>query len=59
MIPHHSMAMLMSKELLKKAYNRDIDIYVSKDIKILSNNIINSQNHEINIMKSVLKDKII
>jgi hypothetical protein len=58
MIPHHSMAMLMSKELLKKAYNRDIDIYVSKDIKILSNNIINSQNHEINIMKSILQDKI-
>ena len=59
MIPHHSMAVLMSKELLKKAYNRDIDIYVSKDIKKLSNHIINGQNEEINFMKTVMKYKII
>ena len=52
MIPHHSMAVLMSKELLKKALYREIN--VSKDTKILSNHIINSQNDEINIMKSVL-----
>ena len=57
MIPHHSMAVLMSKELLKKAYNRVI--HVSKDTKILSNHVINSQNDEINIMKSVLQDKLI
>ena len=57
MIPHHSMAVLMSNQLFKKASNKDI--HVTKDIKILSNHIINSQNDEINIMKSVLKEKII
>jgi len=53
MIPHHSMAVLMSKELLKKAYSKDI--YVSNYIKKLSNHIINTQNDEINIMKSLMR----
>ena len=57
MIPHHSMAVLMSNQLLKKASIKDIN--VTKDIKMLSKHIINSQNDEINIMKSVLKEKLI
>jgi hypothetical protein len=50
MIPHHSMAVLMSKELLKKALNKDI--YLSNDIKKLSKHIVDTQNYEINFMKS-------
>ena len=50
MIPHHSMAVLMSKELLKKALNREI--YLNNDIKSLSKNIITNQNYEIDFMKS-------
>lgn len=50
MIPHHSMAVLMSKELLKKALNKDI--YLSNDIKTLSKHIVDTQNNEINFMKS-------
>ena len=51
MIPHHSMAVLMSKELMKKYSNKDIP--VSYDTKKLTKHIINSQNNEINFMKSV------
>jgi len=50
MIPHHSMAVLMSKELLKKALNKDI--YLSNDIKNLSKHIVDTQNYEIKFMKS-------
>jgi hypothetical protein len=50
MIPHHSMAVLMSKELLKKALNREI--YLKNDVKTLSKNIITNQNYEIDFMKS-------
>jgi len=50
MIPHHSMAVLMSKELLKKALNKDI--YLSNDIKNLSKHIVDTQNYEINFMKT-------
>jgi hypothetical protein len=51
MIPHHSMAVLMSKELLKKDLYKDIRL--SYDTKKLTKHIINSQNYEINFMKSV------
>ena len=51
MIPHHSMAVLMSRELLNKEYNKEI--HLSNDIKKLTKHIINSQNYEINFMKSV------
>jgi hypothetical protein len=51
MIPHHSMAVLMSRELLNKEYNKEI--HLSNDIKKLAKHIINSQNYEINFMKSV------
>ena len=54
MIPHHSMAVLMSKELLKKALNKDI--YLSNDIKTLSKHIVDTQNNEINFMKSDKKN---
>jgi len=57
MIPHHSMAVLMSRELLNKSSNKDIR--VSNDIKTLAKHIINSQNDEINIMKLVIKNKLI
>ena len=45
MIPHHSMAVMMSKKLLDKS------IPVSEDIKLLAKNIIDSQENEIEIMK--------
>lgn len=44
MIPHHSMAIMMSKKLLNK------NIYLSNNIKLLSKNIIDSQEKEIEIM---------
>ena len=55
MIPHHSMAVHMSKKLLEKRNNKDID---NKDINIKNNsikgfleNIVNTQNDEIEFMK--------
>ena len=45
MIPHHSMAIMMSKKLLDKS------IPLSDDIKLLAENIIDSQENEIKIMK--------
>ena len=47
MIPHHSMAIMMSKKLLDKS------IPISDDIKLLAKNIIDSQENEIEIMKKV------
>jgi hypothetical protein len=48
MIPHHSMAVLMSKQLLEKT-NNNIDI--TNRIKNLAKNIITTQENEINFMK--------
>ena len=45
MIPHHSMAIMMSKKLLDKS------IPISEDITLLAKNIIESQENEIEIMK--------
>ena len=60
MIPHHSMAVLMSKQLLEKTDNDNNndndnknDIYISNPIKKLANHIINSQEHEIKLMKKI------
>jgi hypothetical protein len=47
MIPHHSMAVMMSKKVLDKK-----NIYISEDIKSLGKNIIDSQEQEIQIMKN-------
>ena len=51
MIPHHSMAVLMSKQLLEKDYFREINL--SRNIKILAKHIINKQNDEIDFMKYI------
>ena len=51
MIPHHSMAILMSNKLLDKVYTNTINI--TPTIKNLANLIIKNQEYEINIMKSV------
>ena len=45
MIPHHSMAVLMSKRLLEK------NLHLEPEIKQLATNIISSQESEINLMK--------
>lgn len=45
MIPHHSMAVHMSKKLLEK------NAKINDDIKELANNIIKSQEKEITYMK--------
>lgn len=50
MIPHHSMALTMSKELLK---NQSI----TPELATLANNIITSQQYEINIMKKIENEK--
>jgi uncharacterized protein (DUF305 family) len=55
MIPHHSMAVLMSKKLLEKDLHGEIKL--SKNIKTLSNHIINSQNYEIEFMKNTIEMK--
>lgn len=47
MIPHHSMAILMSKELLRKGTVKDEQLYE------LANNIIVQQEKEIELMKSI------
>lgn len=46
MIPHHSMAVLMSKKIKEKSKN--------PQVINLANNIIESQNREINLMKNIL-----
>ena len=51
MIPHHSMAVLMSKQLLDKSYN-DNNMHIPKQVQKLVNHITNSQEYEINLMKS-------
>jgi hypothetical protein len=59
MIPHHSMAVLMSKKLLEKTHNiNDINnINIINEIKKLTNNIINTQENEIKLMKLLLNYK--
>jgi hypothetical protein len=47
MIPHHSMAILMSKKIKERTKNNKI--------KNLADNIIESQEREINIMNNILK----
>lgn len=54
MIPHHSMAVLMSKQLLDKSYN-DNTRKMPKKIQDLVSHITNSQENEINLMKSRVK----
>jgi len=49
MIPHHSMAVLMSRKLLEK--NDSNNTYLHPEIKQLAMNIISSQQNEINLMK--------
>ena len=49
MIEHHSMAILMSNEIKKKSNDNDIII--------LANNIVKSQNKEIELMKKMLNKK--
>jgi hypothetical protein len=57
MIPHHSMAVLMSRKLLEKyngknnGTNDNNNIYLHPEIKQLAVNIISSQQNEINLMK--------
>jgi hypothetical protein len=47
MIPHHSMAILMSKKLNEK------DIISNEQLQELTNNIIKTQQEEINLMKNL------
>jgi hypothetical protein len=47
MIPHHSMAILMSKQLKEKG------LIQNKQLVQLVNNIIQTQQEEINLMKSL------
>jgi hypothetical protein len=52
MIPHHSMAILMSKKLIEKNNNNFTPI-----VKKFINNIINTQYNEIKFMKTILDYK--
>ena len=54
MIPHHSMAVLMSKRLLEKERSMSIPV----EIKKLAKSIIDSQEREIILMKSKERSKI-
>lgn len=47
MIPHHSMAIFMSKQI------RDKNIVSNKELENLINKIIDTQQNEINLMKSI------
>lgn len=66
MIPHHSMAVLMSRKLLEK-YNRKNDgknnvngnSSLHPEIKQLAMNIISSQQNEINLMKTYARSSIV
>ena len=53
MIPHHSMAVLMSKQLLEKTnnINNNNNNNTNNEIKKLAKHIINTQEHEIKFMK--------
>ena len=62
MIPHHSMAILMSKKLLEKTNKKtdnkiNNDIHITNEIKKLATHIINTQENEIKLMKSKLNYK--
>ena len=59
MIPHHSMAVLMSKQLLKKSNNKydDKETKLMSKIKKLASHIINTQEDEIKLMKIGLQYK--
>jgi len=56
MIPHHSMAVLMSKKLIEKE-NKTNTINLIPLVKKLINNIIDTQNNEIKFMKTILNYK--
>jgi uncharacterized protein (DUF305 family) len=51
MIPHHSMAITMSKRLLEKGYNLENKKYI--ELKKLLLNIISTQEREIDILKKL------
>ena len=55
MIPHHSMAILMSKQLIKKVANNEINI--TPELNELANNIIKTQEDEISYIKFILKHR--
>ena len=60
MIPHHSMAVLMSKQILEKAnnnYNNNTETKLMSKIKKLASHIINTQEDEIKLMKLGLQYK--
>jgi len=54
MIPHHSMAILMSKKLIEKNGNNNNISTSSKKINEFANNIIKTQEYEIELMKNIL-----
>ena len=59
MIPHHSMAILMSNQLLEKLnintnYVKNNNITIPNHIKNLAKTIANTQENEIKFMKSIL-----
>ena len=56
MIPHHSMAVLMSKKLIEKE-NKTNTINLIPLVKKFINNIIDTQNNEIKLMKTILNYK--
>ncbi len=53
MIPHHSMAITMSKRLLDKGEKYDLDNPKYIELKKLLNSIIMTQEREINILKNL------
>ena len=55
MIPHHSMAILMSNKLLQKVYNNTTN--VTSEMTELANKIIKTQNDEISYMKFILENR--
>ena len=56
MIPHHSMAVLMSKKLIEKE-NKTNTFNLIPLVKKFINNIIDTQNNEIKFMKNILNYK--
>ena len=58
MLPHHSMAVLMSKQLLEKEKtnieNRNLHYRLIPNVKRLAKSIIDTQNDEIDFMKSAI-----
>ena len=56
MIPHHSMAVLMSKKLIEKE-NKTNTFNLIPLVKKFINNIIDTQNNEIKFMKTILNYK--